>query len=701
MKPDASEKPANALSKAEAEAELARLAGEIAAHDAAYHGQDAPRIPDADYDALRRRNTAIEQEFPGLIRADSPSKRVGAKVAEGFGKVSHSIPMLSLENAFDPEDITAFFDGVRRFLGLAADAVIEATADPKIDGLSAALHYKDGKLSLGATRGDGTTGEDITKNLRQIADIPKVLAGEDIPETLEIRGEVYMAREDFLKLNAAREKAKEALFANPRNAAAGSLRQLDANITATRHLRFFAYGWGQTSAPLGKTQRDAMTRLKKFGFPVNADVALCKSESEAEAFYEKIQAARSDLPYDIDGIVLKINRLDWQERLGSVSRAPRWAIARKFPAEQAETTLLDIRIQLGRTGALTPVAVLEPITVGGVVVSRATLHNADEIARKDLRIDDRVVIQRAGDVIPQIVHALKEKRPKGTTPFAFPKKCPDCGSLAIREEDEVIWRCTGGLICPAQAVERLRHFVSRNAFDIEGLGKKQVAAFWEEGRIKTPADIFRLEKNDAQSKTPLSDCEGWGATSAENLFKAIADRRDIPLERFIYALGIRRVGQATARLLAKNYESLENWQDAMAAAEDRESAAYQTLRDIDGVGPGVADDLLGFFAEPQNTAMLDALSRELRVRDFVAPSASSEMTGKIIVFTGNLEKMTRAEAKARAEALGAKVAGTVSAKTDFVIAGAAAGSKLKKAEALGIKILNEAAWRKLAGQEAL
>jgi len=700
MKRHASEKPVDALSEAEAAAELARLADEIAAHDAAYHGRDAPLIADADYDTLRQRNAAIEKEFEGLVRVDSPSKRVGATVAEGFGKVPHIIPMLSLENAFDPKDITAFFDGVRRFLGLAAGTVIEATTDPKIDGLSAALHYKNGKLSLGATRGDGTTGEDITKNLRQIADIPKTLEGKNIPDMLEVRGEVYMARENFLKLNATRKKAGEAPFANPRNAAAGSLRQLDSSITATRKLRFFAYGWGQTSAPLGKTQWEAMAHLKQFGFPVNSEAMLCKNEGATDAFYEKIQAARSDLPYDIDGIVLKINRLDWQERLGSVSRAPRWAIARKFPAEQAETILRDIRVQVGRTGALTPVAVLEPITVGGVVVSRATLHNADEIARKDLRIGDRVIIQRAGDVIPQIVRALKEKRPDGTTPFDFPEKCPDCGSLAIREEGEVIWRCTGGMICPAQAVERLRHFVSRNAFDIEGLGKTQVAAFWKEGRIKTPADIFRLKAMDSEQKSPLADCEGWGDLSAKNLFKAIAARREITLERFIYALGIRRVGVATARLLAKNYESLENWRAAMATAEDRESAAYQALRDIDGVGPGVADDILKFFTEPRNAAMLDALAVELRVSAFVAPTALSEITGKTIVFTGNLEKMTRAEAKARAEALGAKVAGTVSTKTDFVVAGAAAGSKLKKAEALGVKILDEAAWRKLAGQEA-
>jgi len=698
MTPAPEKKTVAELTETEAAAELARLASEIASHDAAYYQDAAPAVSDAAYDALRLRNAAIEARFPALVRSDSPSHRIGAAPAAGFRKVTHSRPMLSLENAFGAADVADFFGRVRRFLGLAQDAAVEVTAEPKIDGLSAAISYKGGKFSLGATRGDGATGEDVTENLRQIGDIPKALKGKNFPDKLEIRGEVYMARTDFLELNAARKAAGEAPFANPRNAAAGSLRQLDPAITATRNLRFFAYGWSQTSAPLGKTQSAAMARLEKFGLTVNAEALLCKSMKAVEAYYEKIQEKRAELPYDIDGIVLKVNRLDWQERLGSVRRAPRWAIARKFPAEQAETLLKDIRIQVGRTGALTPVAELEPITVGGVVVSRATLHNKDEIARKDVRIGDRVIVQRAGDVIPQIVRALKEKRPKGTKEYVFPETCPICGSLAIREEGEVVHRCTGGLICPAQILERLRHFVSRDAFDIDGLGKKQVAFLWETKRIQSPADIFRLEANEQLSKTPLAECEGWGALSTKNLFQAIAARKRISLERFIYALGIRQVGQATARLLAQHYTSLENWREAMAAAEDHASAAYQKLLSIDGIGPSVADDILGFFAEPQNKDALDALADEVTVQPFEAPEAMSEITGKTVVFTGNLETMTRAEAKARAEALGAKVAGSVSAKTDFVIAGATAGSKLAKARALGVTILDEAAWRKLAGR---
>lgn len=714
MKAELSDKPVSKLTEKQAAKELARLAKKIASLDEAYYRYNKPAVSDAEYDALRIRNAAIEKRFPKRIRPDSPSKRVGAAPVEsfdkvtrtipmfstskGFGKVTHKIPMLSLENAFEPADVADFFDRVRRFLKLGKDATIEVTADPKIDGLSASLRYEKGKLVLGATRGDGITGEEITENLRQIDDIPKTLKGENVPNLLEVRGEVYMAKEDFLALNAAKKKAKKASFANPRNAAAGSLRQLDPSITAKRKLRFFAYGWGETSAPLGKTQWEAMIRLKEFGFPFNLQAIRCKSISEAEAFYEAIQEKRAELAYDIDGIVLKVNRLDWQARLGTVSRAPRWAIAQKFPAEQAETVLREIRIQVGRTGALTPVAILEPITVGGVVVSRATLHNEDEIARKDVREGDTVVIQRAGDVIPQVVGILKKKRRKGAKQFSFPDHCPVCGSLAIREEGEVVRRCTGGLICPAQAVERLRHFVSRDAFDIEGLGKEQVKAFWKEGRIQGPGDIFRLEEADGEAKTPLSACEGWGETSAKKLFRAIEARREIAFERFIYALGIRQVGQANARLLAQNYGSLTNWKEAMQKAEDRTGAAYRDLLNIDGIGPSVADDLLGFFAEPKNKTVLNELAREVRVKDFTAPATTSAIAGKTIVFTGNLEAMTRAEAKARAEALGAKVAGSVSSKTDLVVAGPQAGSKLKKAKELGIQILDEQAWLDQAGR---
>ncbi|MGB1548322.1 MAG: NAD-dependent DNA ligase LigA, partial [Alphaproteobacteria bacterium] len=679
------EKDVAALTEKEAARELDRLAQEIRAHDEAYYKRDAPVISDAEYDALRRRNEAIEKRFPELVRADSPSKRVGAEPAEGFRKVTHAAPMLSLDNAFAHEDVVLFFERVRRFLRLPKDVAIEVTAEPKIDGLSSSLRYEKGVFVLGATRGDGATGEDITKNLATIADISKRLKGKDIPDVLEVRGEAYMARADFLKLNATRAKAGEPPFANPRNAAAGSLRQLDAAITASRKLRFFTYGWGETSAALGKTQWEAMGWLKEAGFILNPLSQCIKGEAEATRFYERIEEKRAELPYDIDGIVLKVNRLDWQERLGQVSRAPRWAIAQKFPAERAETKLHSIGIQVGRTGALTPVAHLEPVTVGGVVVSRATLHNEDEIARKDIREGDTVIIQRAGDVIPQVVGVLKKKRPKGAKAFKFPQECPVCGSFAVREAGEVVRRCTGGLICPAQAVERLRHFVSRDAFDIEGLGKKQVEAFWNEGRLQEPADIFRLAERDGKAQAPLAKQEGWGQRSAENLFRAIEARREISLERFIYALGIRQVGQATARLIAQNYGSLEIWREAMAEAENRESAAYRDLLNIDGIGPSVADDILGFFAEPKNRKVLDELIKEVRVKAFQAPAKSSAISGKTIVFTGELESMTRAEAKARAEALGAKVAGSVSAKTDFVVAGAQAGSKLKKAKDLGVK----------------
>ncbi|MCE2509947.1 MAG: NAD-dependent DNA ligase LigA [Alphaproteobacteria bacterium] len=692
------EKAVAALTEKEAADELARLAREIQAHDTAYHTQDAPVISDAEYDQLRIRNAEIEKRFPTLVRDDSPSRRVGAAPAEGFRKVAHATPMLSLDNAFARDDVVLFFERVRRFLKLPPEAAVEVTAEPKIDGLSASLRYEKGAFVLGATRGDGTTGEDITQNLSTIADIPKRLKGQDLPDLLDIRGEAYMARTDFLELNAAREKAGEPVFANPRNAAAGSLRQLDPAITAKRKLRFFAYGWGETSAALGETQWEALAWLKAAGFVLNPLAECLKDEVEAAAFYERIEERRAELAYDIDGIVLKVNRLDWQARLGTVSRAPRWAIARKFPAERAETRLNDIGIQVGRTGALTPVAHLEPVTVGGVVVSRATLHNEDEIARKDVRKGDTVLIQRAGDVIPQVVGVITKKRPKGAKPFRFPQECPVCGSLAIREAGEVVRRCTGGLVCPAQAVERLRHFVSRNAFDIEGLGKKQVEAFWQEGRIQGPADIFRLEEKDGKAAPPLAECEGWGETSARNLFRAIAARREISLERFVYALGIRQVGQATARLIAQNYGSLANWRRAMEKAEDREGDAYRDLLNIDGIGPSVADDILGFFAEPNNRDVLNGLAGELRVEDFKAPEGSSAIAGKTIVFTGNLETMTRAEAKARAEALGAKVAGSVSAKTDFVVAGPGAGSKLKQAKELGVEILDEPAWLDVAGR---
>ncbi|MCH7540357.1 MAG: NAD-dependent DNA ligase LigA [Proteobacteria bacterium] len=685
--------PAEELTAEQAAAELEALAQELAHHDKLYYGDAAPEISDAAYDALRRRNQAIETRFPELIRPDSPSLRVGAAPAAGFAKVVHSKPMLSLANAFSADEVGDFVARLHRFLGLDAGAPIEVLAEPKIDGLSAALRYEGGRLVRGATRGDGQVGEDITANIGTVDDVPKALAGADAPELIEIRGEVYMRRSDFLALNQAQTAAGKAPFANPRNAAAGSVRQLDPRVTAGRPLRFFAYGWGEVSGPIGATLEEARDRLESWGFRLNQPARLCRSVDELLAFYEETFGTRGELAYDIDGVVYKVNRLDWQDRLGMVSRAPRWATAHKFPAEQAQTTLKAIAVNVGRTGALTPVAELEPVTVGGVVVSRATLHNEDEIKRKDIRPGDTVVVQRAGDVIPQVVSVVKEKRPKGAKPYRFPRRCPACGSRAVRQEDEAARRCTGGLVCPAQAMERLKHFVSRDAFDIEGLGEKHIEAFWEDGLIRTPNDIFRLKERTEELKTR----EGWGEQSVNNLLAAVEQHRDIALERFIYALGIRQVGQATARLLAKQYGSLGAWRQAMEAAEDREGEAYRELVAIDGIGPLVAADIAAFFAEPHNRAVLEELARELRVADFEAPAGASPIAGKTVVFTGGLETMTRSEAKARAEALGAKVASSVSAKTDYVILGAAAGSKAKKAEELGVTTLSEEEWLELIG----
>jgi len=688
-------KAVETLTEAEAAAELAVLADEIARHDRAYHGDDAPVIDDATYDALRRRNDAIEARFPALIRDDSPSKRVGAAPAGGFAKVTHARPMLSLGNAFSDDDLAEFVDGVRRFLKELRDdpSIPMATmAEPKIDGLSVSLRYENGALITGATRGDGTTGEDVTANLRTLADVPERIEGA--PAVLEVRGEVYMTRPDFAEMNARQEAAGAKVFANPRNAAAGSLRQLDAEITRTRPLRFFAYAWGEISEPVADTHHGVIERLKAWGFPVNPLAGLCGDLDEMRVFHRDLEARRAELPYDIDGVVYKVDRLDWQHRLGQVSRAPRWAIARKFAAEQATTTVRDIRIQVGRTGALTPVAELEPVTVGGVVVSRATLHNEDEIARKDVRVGDTVVVQRAGDVIPQVVEVVGEKRPAGSAPFQTPETCPECDSHAVREEGEAVRRCTGGLICPAQAVERLKHFVSRDAFDIEGLGAKHIVAFREDGLIATPADIFRLPARISE----IAGREGWGEKSADNLAAAIAAKRTIPLERFIYALGIRQVGEATARLLARHYGSLANWRAAMMAAADPESEARRDLVDIDGVGPSMAENSVAFFDEPHNREALDDLGGELTVEDFAAPEIDdSPVAGKTVVFTGTLETLTRGEAKARAESLGAKVAGSVSKKTDFVVVGADAGSKAKKAAELGVTTLSEDDWLALIG----
>ena len=686
----------DALTKAQAESELERLAAEIAHHDKLYYLQDAPEISDAEYDELRQRNAAIEARFPDLVRPDSPSLRVGAAPAAAFRKVRHSRPMLSLDNAFDDDDVREFAERVRRFLGLKNGEAVELVAEPKIDGLSIALRYEKGRFVQGATRGDGEMGEDVTANLRTVGDIPKALKGTDIPDVLEVRGEVYMRRDEFLTLNARRTAEGEPPFANPRNAAAGSVRQLDPKITAGRPLHFFAYALGEVSGPIAKTHWELLQQLKSWGFPVNPLAKLCADIDAVLAFYREIEAARPRLDYEIDGVVYKVNRFDWQERLGMVSRAPRWAIAHKFPAERARTRLNNITIQVGRTGVLTPVAELEPVNVGGVVVSRATLHNEDEIKRKDVRIGDMVVIQRAGDVIPQIVEVVQSERPKDAKPYRFPDHCPVCGSKAVRVDGEAARRCTGGLVCGAQVVERLRHFTSRNAFDIEGLGGERIDAFHRDGLIKVPGDIFRLRDHAAA----IEEREGWGKKSVERLLAAIEARRKIPLDRFIYALGIRQVGEATARLLARHYRTLGNWRKSMEeAARAPDGEAAHELDAISQIGPSVAADILAFFAEPHNRETLDDLEREVEVEQVAAPAAAvnSPVAGKTVVFTGTLDTMTRQEAKARAEALGANVTESVSKKTDYVVAGADPGSKVTKARTLGVPILTEQDWLALIG----
>ncbi len=694
--------PVTKLGEKEAAAELERLAREIAAHDKRYHAEDAPTISDGDYDALKKRNSAIEAKFPQLIRADSPSRRVGYAAAEKFGKVKHGVPMLSLDNAFDDEDVTDFVDRVRRFLNLPAGEDLAFTAEPKIDGLSASLRYEDGKLVIGATRGDGAVGENVTANLKTLKDIPHTLKGRGVPELIEVRGEVFLGHADFAKLNKDQAAREEKTFANPRNAAAGSLRQLDVSITARRPLRFFAYTWGQVSKVPGKTQTEVIEAFADWGFPTNPEMKRFTSVEAILKYYAKIAGKRASLGYDIDGVVYKVDRLDWQQRLGFVSRAPRWAVAHKFPAEQAETELLDIDIQVGRTGTLTPVARLKAVTVGGVVVTNATLHNEDEIARKDVRIGDTVVIQRAGDVIPQIVRVVEEKRPKGARAYKFPTKCPVCGSHAVREvdaagEESVARRCTGGLICPAQAVERLKHFVSRNAFDIEGFGSKHVDAFLADKLIAHPSDIFLLEDKYGSGPKAIAAREGWGPQSAAKLFAAIAERRTIALNRFIFALGIRHVGESTARLLALNYGSAKAFVKAMTAAADEDSKAFTELDSIDGIGDTVAKAIAEFFSEDHNRDEVARLLDLIDVEEAEKPKSDTAVSGKTIVFTGSLEKMTRPEAKARAESLGAKVAGSVSAKTDLVVAGPGAGSKLKEAEKHGVKVISEDDWLKLIG----
>ena len=683
------------LTPEEAEAELARLAKEIARHDELYHRQDQPEISDADYDALRRRNFAIEDRFPDLKRNDSPTVRVGAAPAAGFSKVTHVRPMLSLDNAFNDDDVRDFVDRVRRFLGLTPVEPVALVAEPKIDGLSASLRYEHGRFVLGATRGNGSVGEDITANLSTLSDIPETLGGGDAPDIVEVRGEVYMRHADFAELNETQIAAGKPPFANPRNSAAGSLRQLDWGITATRKLHFFAYSLGEISALSTASHWEVLQLLTAWGFVVNPLARRCDGAADAVGLHAEIEKSRADLGYDVDGVVYKVDRLDWQERLGTVSRAPRWAVAHKFPAEKAQTIIESIGIQVGRTGSLTPVANLKPVTVGGVVVSRATLHNEDEIVRKDIREGDTVIIQRAGDVIPQVLGVVEGKRKKRAKAFAFPAKCPECGSHAVREVGEAVRRCAGGLFCPAQAVERLRHFVSRDAFDIDGLGEKQILAFWEKDVVKEPGDIFTIAARNAALDPPLAEWEGWGETSVGNLFDAIDERRQIALDRFVYALGIRHVGQTNARLLARTYGTLDKLLEALDRAQEHTSAAHAELLDVDGIGPKVAEAILEFIAEPHNREVVERLRAEVTPVDFVQEETASPVQGRTVVFTGTLEKMTRAEAKARAEALGAKVAGSVSAKTDYLVAGPGAGTKLKKAQDLDITVLDEDGWLEL------
>lgn len=692
------------LTPEQAAEQHARLAAEIRRHDILYHQQDTPELSDADYDALKRALLALEAAHPALTTADSPSQTVGATPAAGFGKVRHSVPMLSLDNAFSEDDVADFLGRARRFLKREADAALPVLAELKIDGLSFSARYEHGVFVRAATRGDGQEGEDITDNLRTLSELPQRLRTLAPPAVLEVRGEVYMRRDEFAAMNARFAQTGGKTFANPRNAAAGSLRQLDPKITASRPLRMFCYAWGELDGYEPETHAGWLEQLADWGFAVNPERRLCRNEAEVMAFYQDIYSRRAELPYDIDGMVYKINSVDLQRRLGFVSRAPRWAIAHKFPAEQAQTRLLEIDIQVGRTGVLTPVAILEPVTVGGVVVSRATLHNEDEIGRLGVRIGDLVTVQRAGDVIPQVVSVVLEQRPETSVPFLFPHICPQCDSAAVREEGEVAWRCSGGLVCPAQAVERLKHFVSRNAFDIEGFGGQRIESFYTDGLIRSPQDIFTLQARDATSLIKLKNREGWGAASAKKLFEAIEARRTIPLERFLFALGIPQVGQATARLLAQHYETLPALRAALDAIPDgsedpKADGPYKDLINIETIGPAVAGELLAFMREPHNRAVLDALSDALTIEAFARrDTAGSPIAGKTVVFTGTLERMGRSEAKARAQDLGAKVAGSISAKTDYLVAGPGAGSKLKTAADLGVTVLTEDEFFTLIGE---
>jgi DNA ligase (NAD+) len=702
MARDSSKIDVDALTAAQGKAEHARLEAELKKHDEAYHQRDAPTVSDAEYDALRRRYEAIEGRFPELRTLESLTRKVGAAPARGFAKVRHAVPMLSLQNAFGPEDVADFVGRIRRFLNLKEDEALTFTAEPKIDGLSMSLRYEDGALVRAATRGDGEEGEDVTANIKTLKEVPHRLKGKNPPPVCEVRGEVYMTKAEFLDLNKRQAAAGEQVFANPRNSAAGSLRQKDAAITASRSLHFFAYAWGQMSAIPADTQSGMLQWMAASGFKTNPLWKLGKSVDDLLAFHHDIELKRATLDYDIDGVVYKVDRLDWQGRLGFVSRSPRWAIAHKFAAEKAMTVVRDIEIQVGRTGALTPVAKLEPVSVGGVVVQNATLHNEEEIARLDVRIGDTVTIQRAGDVIPQVLGVVTE-RPRGPKPYHFPKKCPcPLKTDVVREaiaggEEGARSRCTGEFACPYQKIEHLRHFVSRRAFDIEGLGEKQIQLFFEQGWVKEPAEIFTLEARNAKIK--LQEVEGFGEVSVRNLFAAIEARREISLERFIYALGMRHVGDTTARVLARGYGSWKAFHDAALKLVEEDPETREEMDNLDQIGDTVIDSLAAYFGEKHNRDIVERLTKQVRILEAERPRADSVVAGKTVVFTGSLEKMTRDEAKAMAERLGAKTAGSVSKKTDYVVAGPGAGSKLKDATKLGVTVLTEDEWFALIGEK--
>ena len=696
---DTSKTPVGDLTEKQANAEHARLEAEIAEHDRRYYQEDAPTVSDAAYDALRLRYVAIETRFPHLRTPESLTQRVGVAPSARFAKVRHAVPMLSLDNAFAEDDVVDFVGRIRRFLGLDDDEQIAFSAEPKIDGLSMSLRYEDGNLVSGATRGDGSEGEDVTANVKTLKDIPHLLKGKSVPAVCEVRGEVYMTKAAFLELNRKQAAAGKPLYVNPRNTAAGSLRQLDASITASRPLGFFAYGWGEMSEMPADTQSGMIKWFEHRGFKTNPLTKICRSVEALLQFHREIEAQRASLDYDIDGVVYKVDRLDWQERLGFVSRSPRWAIAHKFAAEKATTVVRDIEIQVGRTGALTPVAKLEPVTVGGVVVQNATLHNEEEIKRLDVRIGDTVTIQRAGDVIPQVLSVVLERRKRGAAPYEFPKRCPcPLKTDVVREviaggEEGVRSHCTGEFACPHQAMEHLKHFVSRRAFDIEGFGEKQIEFFFERGWVKEPADIFELAKRNREIK--LEEEEGYGETSVRNLFTAVEARREIPLERFIYALGIRHVGETTAVALARGYGSWTAFHEVSLKVAKGDQEAIAEMDALDQIGETVIDAIKAYFGEGHNRRIVERLTREVRIRDAEKPRANSAIAGKTVVFTGALEKMTRDEAKASAERLGARVSGSVSKKTDYVVAGPGAGSKLGDAKKFGVTVLTEDEWLKL------